>query len=362
MTQEIESRRPISILVVDDSAFMRNAISRMINSDPELSVVGTAGDGTEALARIADLNPDVVTLDVEMPGLGGLETLRRIMAQSPRPVIMVSSSTLEDAEVTFSALGAGAFDYVPKRLSSASLDVIHIQADLITKIKAASHSARDHYGPLSSRKPPRTAVRSEPAPSTVAAAVVAIGASAGGPKALQEILPLLPADLSVPILIVQHLPVGFTRTFAQRLNTLCSLAVREATHNQTIEPGHVYIAPAGAHMRVQRSAESHLVVSLSAGPDHHLYIPSIDVLMESVAAEFGSLAMGVILTGMGSDGVLGMKAIHRRGGFTVGQDEGSCMVYGMPRACADAGILKNVVPLLQIPNQILQAIQYRKRA
>jgi two-component system, chemotaxis family, protein-glutamate methylesterase/glutaminase len=362
VTQETETRRPVSILVVDDSAFMRNALSRMINSDPDLSVVGTAGDGTEALARITELDPDVVTLDVEMPGLGGLETLRRIMTQSPRPVIMVSSATLEDAEITFSALGAGAFDYVPKRLSSASLDVIHIQADLIARIKAASQSARCHWVPQLSRKPPRSAVRFEPEPCTVAAAIVAIGTSTGGPKALEEILPLLPADLPVPILIVQHMPAGFTGTFAQRLNTLCSLTVREATHNQTVAPGSVYIAPAGVHMRVQRSSESHAVISLSAEPDNRLHIPSINVLMESVAAEFGSLAMGVILTGMGSDGVLGMRAIHRQGGFTVGQDEGSCMVYSMPRACADAGILKSVVPLSQIPNQILQAIQYRKRA
>ena len=362
MTQETETRPPVSILVVDDSAFMRNALSRMLNSDTGLRVVGTAGDGNEALEKISALDPDVVTLDVEMPGLNGLETLRRIMAQAARPVIMVSSSTVEQAEVTFSALGAGAFDYVPKQLSSTTLDIFHIRADLIAKIKAAAQSRRSHKANQIPRKPPRSVVSFEPEPVPVAPAIVAIGTSTGGPQALQQILPLLPADLSVPILIVQHLPAGFTAPFAQRLNTLCSAPVRESTHHETIQPGTVYIAPAGIHMTVQRSSDSHAVICLTPQPEDQLHIPSIDILMESVASEFRSLAMGIILTGMGSDGVLGMTAIHRQGGFTLGQDEASSLVYGIPRACAEAGILSRVVPLSEIPGQILQATQYRKRA
>jgi two-component system chemotaxis response regulator CheB len=350
------------VLVVDDSAFMRSALSRMINSDPALSVAGTAGDGAEALQKISALDPDVVTLDMEMPGLNGLETLRLIMAQAPRPVIMVSSVTLEQAEVTFTALGAGAFDYVPKRLSSTTLDVDHIRADLIAKIKAAAQSRRYRPAPPNSRKPPRTAVSFEPELSSLAAAIVAIGTSTGGPHALEQILPLLPSDLSVPILIVQHMPAGFTAAFARRLNTLCSVHVREATHRETIRPGTVYIAPAGIHTTVQRSSDSHVTVCLTPQPDDHSHIPSIDVLMASVASEFRSLAMGVIMTGMGSDGFLGMQAIHRQGGFTIGQDEASCTVYSMPRACAEAGILRKVVPFADIPEQILQATRYRKRA
>ena len=362
MTQETTARHPVNILVVDDSAFMRHALSRMINSDADLSVSGTAGDGREALERISALDPDVVTLDMEMPGLNGLETLRLIMAQAPRPVIMVSSATSAGADVTFRALGAGAFDYVPKQLSCATLDIFHIRTDLIAKIKAAVQSPLYRNAHSVSRKPPRSAVSFKPELPSVAASIVAIGTSTGGPLALQTILPLLPPDLSVPILVVQHMPAGFTATFAQRLNTLCSVPVREATHLETIQRGAVYIAPAGIHMIVQRSSDSHVRLCLTPQPDDRLHIPSIDVLMESIASEFRSLAMGVILTGMGSDGFLGMKAIHRHGGFTVGQDEASCLVYSMPKACAEAGILKSVVPLSRIPEQILQAIQYRKRA
>lgn len=361
MTQETESRPCISILVVDDSAFMRNALSRMINSDPDLNVVGTAASGAEALERISALNPDVVTLDVEMPGLNGLETLRRIMAETPRPVIMVSSSTEDAAEITFSALGAGAFDYVPKRLSSNTLEILHIRADLIAKIKAAAQSGRRHCAVQVPRKPPSSAISSASEFPHATPAIVTIGTSTGGPQALQEILPLLPADLSVPILIVQHMPGGFTTALAQRLDTLCSIHVREATHQETIQPGIVYLAPAGIHMTVQRS-DSHAAICLTPHPHDNPHIPSVDTLMESVASQFHSLAMGVILTGMGSDGALGMKAIYRQGGFTLGQDEASCLVYSMPRACAEAGILRSVVPLSQIPAQILQAIQYRKRA
>ena len=361
MTQQTEIHSPVRILVVDDSAFMRTQLSRMINSDPDLRVVATAQDGTEALAKIAELNPDVVTLDVEMPGLNGLETLRRIMAQSARPVIMVSSSTLEDAQITFTALGAGAFDYVPKNLSHTTLDIDHIRKDLIAKIKAAANWGLQHLQHKSPRKPPVSAAPLEPQPP-IAPAIVAIGTSTGGPKALQEILPRLPADLPAPILIVQHMPEGFTSTFAQRLNALCSISVREATDHETVKPGTVYIAPAGTHMKVARSADSRLAIQLTPEPDDHLHIPSVDILMESIAAEFHNLAMGIIMTGMGSDGVRGMKAIHRHGGFTVGQDEASCAVYGMPRACAEAGILRRVVPLSHIPEEILQATQYRKRA
>src|SRR5271165_351460 len=198
---------PVRVLIVDDSAFMRTALSRMVASDSDLAVVGTAASGNEALQRISALDPDVITLDVEMPGLNGLETLRRIMAEFPRPVIMVSSATLESAEITFNALAAGAFDYVPKQLSSASLDILHIGEDLIAKIKAAAES-RHRLDLL--RKPPRAADSPTRALSHSAPAIIALGVSTGGPKALQEMLPTLPADLAVPILIVQHMPAGFT--------------------------------------------------------------------------------------------------------------------------------------------------------
>ena len=341
---------------------MRAALSRMIASDPDLEVAGTAGNGSEALSKVATLNPDVVTLDVQMPGLGGIETLRGIMSQSPRPVIMVSSVTEKDAELTFNALAAGAFDYVPKQLSSNSLDILHIREDLIAKVHAAALSRGVSQADTASRIPAQsTSLESRDALS-LAPAIVAVGISTGGPKALQEILPLLPRDLAVPILIVQHMPLGFTAPFAQRLNSLCSVAVQEASQKEPIQPGVVYIAPAGRHMTVERYSEMRAFIHLDTQPANCLHIPSADVMMKSVAEAYRNLAMGVIMTGMGSDGAEGMRAIHRRGGFTLGQAEAICTVYGMPRVCAELGILTRVVPLSQIPSQILQATRYRKRA
>lgn len=347
------------VLIVDDSAFMRMALSRIVTSDPDLQVVGTATSGNDALEKIAPLDPDVITLDVQMPGLDGLATLRRIMAQSPRPVIMVSSVTVEDADATFDALAAGAFDYVPKQLSSTSLDILHIREGLLAKLKAAAESRHSRIRSDVPKKPPRTAEL--PARDIVLSspAIVALGVSTGGPKALEKILPLLPSDLSVPILVVQHMPVGFTGPFAQRLNNLCAISIREASHGEVLQPGVVYLAPAGYHMTVERTSASRILICLSNKPDNQQHVPSIDVMMRSIASAFHSEAMGVIMTGMGSDGAQGMRAIHRHGGFTVGQDEASCAVYGMPRVCAEMGILNRIVPLSRLPHEILQATRYR---
>jgi len=190
--------------------------------------------------------------------------------------------------------------------------------------------------------------------------IVAIGISTGGPKALQEILPTLPADFSVPILVVQHMPSGFTAPFARRLDGLCAASVSEAAQGETLQPGVIYIAPGGRQMTVDRSNHPRGTICLSDQPENQLHIPSVDVMMQSVAAAYGPLAMGVIMTGMGSDGAQGMSAIHREGGFTLGQDESSCAVYGMPRVCAEMKILKRVVPLSRITHEILQATRYRK--
>jgi two-component system, chemotaxis family, protein-glutamate methylesterase/glutaminase len=351
----------IRVLVVDDSAFMRTALSRMISSDPGLDVAGTACSGSEALAKIAALDPDVVTLDVEMPGMDGLQTLRCIMADAPRPVIMVSATTEKDAEITFSALSSGAFDYVPKHLSSTSLDILHIREDLLAKIRAAAHSRLPSISELCRKSPQPTASEAHYPDSNVPL-IVAVGTSTGGPKALQDILPVFPNDFSVPILIVQHMPSGFTGPFAQRLNSSCAIGICEAEHHQPIRPGVAYIAPAGKHTTVQRHSKTQAVICLDSQPAKCLHIPSIDIMMKSVARAFGHHAMGVILTGMGNDGAGGMEAIYRQGGMTIGQDEASCAVYGMPRVCAELGILRRVLPLADIPTLILQATRRRKRA
>jgi len=351
---------PIRVLIADDSAFMRSALSRMVSSDPALQVIGTAVDGVDALEKTIALNPDVVTLDIQMPRIDGLEALRRIMAQSPRPVVIVSSLTHQNAEATLTALAIGAFDCVLKQPDSMSLDIAHLRDVLVASIKAAADSRRRAAPQQPARKPVRSVPESA-APSSTPAAI-AIGTSTGGPKALQEILPQLPGDLGVPILIVQHMPVGFTTPFARRLDTLCQMKVREASHGDEVEGSVIYVAPAGTHMTVFRSSASKARIILSPDRNGKIHVPSVDVLMLSVAEHFGPQAMGIILTGMGTDGVEGMKAIYRKGGVTVGQDEASSAVYGMPKACAAAGCLRKTLALEEIPKHILQVTRYRKRA
>jgi len=319
-------------------------------------------DGEQARIAATEFEYDVVILDLNLPKLDGVSVLRYLRTKKPSvPVLVLTQRTRVEDRVQ--CLDTGADDYVPKQLSGTSLDILHIRSDLITKIWAAAQSRKTHTLSDFSRKPPQSNqsenrhVRSFTVP-----AIVAIGVSTGGPEALQEILPLFPCDLSVPILIVQHMPRGFTAPFAKRLNTLSSVTVREAVHGERIYPGVVYLAPAGLHMRVERPAASHAIICLDTNPEDFLHIPSVDVLMKSVAATFRNLALGVIMTGMGSDGAEGMNAIHREGGLTIGQDEATCTVYGMPRVCADLGILSSLVPLSQIPAQILRVTHYRRRA
>jgi two-component system chemotaxis response regulator CheB len=362
MSEDVKVGAQVRVLVVDDSAFMRSALTRIIQSASGLEVVGTATSGKDALAKIPEFDPDVVTLDVEMPGLDGLATLRQIMQRFPRPVIMVSAVTERNAGITLDALSCGAFDYVPKQMSPNSLEIAHIRSDLIEKIYAAGHARITKRQPPLSRKPPQS-FRVEPHFAPSEPAVVAIGTSTGGPKALEQILPMFPYDLPLPILIVQHMPVGFTAMFAQRLNGLCSIQVREASDGEMIRDGTAYICPAGIHMRVQRRAgDARPVVAFDAEFQGALHVPSVDVLMKSVAATFRGRALGVIMTGMGCDGSEGMRAIFNEGGITIGQDEASCAVYGMPRACAEQGVLTRVVSLMEIPGQILRAVRQRKPA
>lgn len=350
---------PVRVMVVDDSAFMRTALSRMIDSDPSLKVVGCANDGQQALELFPKLDPDVITMDIEMPRLNGLETLRRMMAETPRPVIMVSSLTQEGAQMTLDALDAGAFDYIPKQLSYVSLDIVKIRDDLTEKVHAAAISGIRFRKAPTRPKPVVPVAESLAAPRQThfpVPSAVCIGSSTGGPKALQQILPLLPANLPVGVLIVQHMPPGFTRPFAERLNGLCRVSVKEAEENDWIEPGVVLIAPAGVHMTTFRKTHSRFAVHLAKTPTGLLHMPSVDVLMLSAAEVFRARAMGVILTGMGNDGEAGMRAIHTAGGLTIGQDEASCTVYGMPRACALANILQRSVPLEQVPAEIVTAL------
>jgi len=363
MSLNLDDSPRIRVLVVDDSAFMRTALARMVNCEPDMEVVATASCASVAFEKIPSLDPDVVTLDVNMPGLDGLGTLRCIMNQFPRPVIMVSAATEKDAQTTFEALSAGAFDYVPKQMSQTSLEIAHIRDELISKVRAAAQSRRNRHRTVEARKPPQSTLLEMGKSAYAAPAVVAIGVSTGGPKALEQILPVFPPDFAVPILIVQHMPVGFTATFAQRLNSLCSINVKEAAQGELIRPGTAYIAPAGLHMRVvPRLSDSKPAIGLNKHPEDAMHVPSVDVLMNTVAQVFKNRAFGVIMTGMGSDGAAGMTAIFRQGGLTFGQDEASCAVYGMPRVCARLGVLTHVLSLPDIPAYIIRATHRLRRA
>jgi len=346
----------IRVLIVDDSAFMRTSLARMISPEPDMEVAGTACGASDAFEKILSLDPDVITLDLVMPGLDGIGALRCIMDQFPGPVIMVSAATKADAEESRTAINAGAFDCVSKQLSPSSLEITHIRGDLVTKIRSAAHAPRN--GKRHSQSLALSVDRSV----LVTPGVVAIGLSTGGPRALEQILPRFPADLPVPMLIVQHMPVGFTRSLAQRLNSLSSIKVCEASHRELIRPGVAYIAPAGVHMHiVPRLSDSKPMITLDRRPKDAEHVPSINVLMNDVAQVFKNRAIGVIMTGMGSDGADGMAAIFHQGGLTLGQDQASCAVYGMPRACAERGVLTRVISLSDIPTRIVQAVARRRK-
>jgi two-component system chemotaxis response regulator CheB len=347
------------ILIAEDEEALAKFVRQGLEG--EHYAVEVFSDGEQARVAAAENDYDLVILDLNLPKLDGVSVLRQVRLKKPSlPVLVLTQRSRVEDRVQ--CLDLGADDYVPKQLSSTSLDILHIQPDLIAKIRAAALSRHSHLGDVSHRKLARSALSEGVSSSSISPAIVALGTSTGGPRALQEILPLLPRDLSVPILIVQHMPPGFTAPFAQRLNSLCSVTVREAAHKDPILPGVVYIAPAGMHLTIERPSESVSLICLDTQPESSLHMPSVDVMMKSVAKNFGNSAMGVIMTGMGSDGAQGMKAIYRAGGLTVGQDEASCIVYGMPRACAELGVLNRVVPLSAIPSQILQATNYRKRA
>jgi two-component system, chemotaxis family, protein-glutamate methylesterase/glutaminase len=351
----------IRVLVVDDSAFMRKAISSMLLSDPRIMIVGTARNGDEALAQVQALKPDVMTLDIEMPGMNGLEVLRHVMQSTPLPVIMVSSVTEEGAHETLRALDLGAVDYIPKHLQGSAMNIVSIQHDLVEKVVMAHRVGPRLARLVRSTLPPMISRANRPLARLAATGqargmrMVAIGCSTGGPKALQEILPCFPKDFPAPIVVVQHMPKFFTGPFAQRLDQLSQIEVREAQEGDVPLPGLALIAPGGLHMRVVRRGALDVVVALSSEPVT-AHMPSVDMLMTSVAQAYPDRAIGVILTGMGHDGEEGMKAIKAAHGRTIAQDEASCVVYGMPKAVVDSGLADMVVPLQQIAAEIANVV------
>lgn len=343
----------IRVLVVDDSAFMRKAIGTMLANDPEIEVVGTAKNGQEGLDMVRSLSPDVVTMDMEMPVMDGLSALKRIMMEMPRPVIMISSLTVEGAEATLKALEAGAVDFIPKKLSRVSLEIIKIEHDLRAKVKAVAR--RRLLRPSRPAAAPRVQPPRRPLSGASARAVVAIGVSTGGPPAVQSILSQLPENFPACVLIAQHMPQAFTGPFAKRLDSLSKLAVSEAVDGAPVIPGKVYVAPGGSHLRVRREG-MRLVVEVGSEPRTALYKPSVNELMGSVADVIGSRALGLMLTGMGNDGLEGAKKLKAAGGRLMAQNDASCVVYGMPKAVVDAGLADEVVDLADIPAMLLTEV------
>ncbi len=331
----------IRVLIVDDSAFMRKALAIMLEGDPEITVVDTARDGIEAIEKVRQLKPDIVTLDVEMPRMDGITALRQIMREHPVPVIMVSSLTQEGARATIEALEAGAVDFIPKQHAYVSIEISRIRSELIEKIKAITRT-RPHLR-MRARATTRDGAPSLHFPD---AQIIAIGVSTGGPRALQQVIPTLPANLPVPVVVVQHMPPHFTRSLAERLDSLSALPVVEAEEGMLLQAGQVFIAPGGRHLLVAMP-NGKAVVHTPTEPAT-LHRPSVDVTFESVCRAFKGRVVAVVMTGMGRDGLDGARLIRQMGGKVLAQDEASCVVYGMPRAVVEAGLADAVLPLEQI--------------
>jgi two-component system chemotaxis response regulator CheB len=371
----------VKVLIVDDSSFVRRTLSVMLGKDPDIEIVGMAANGEQAVRMARDLDPDVVTMDVEMPRMDGLAALKIIMEENPCPVLMLSSVTREGADATLKAMDLGAMDFMPKPGSYSLHDLEGASRDLASRVKAlarrkaflrlmhrrdkdravkspAAPSARTSLAPrAASALQGGQGAQAHPAAQTHAPAprrllpprgsfdVAAIGVSTGGPPAVQKILAALPADFRAPILIAQHMPASFTGPFAQRLNGQTPLTVKEAENGEVLRNAAAYVCPGGRHIRLEKKRSGLLAVSISDEPRDALYKPSASALMESVGLTVGRRGLGVILTGMGNDGLAGARVLKEKGGWLIAQSEATCVVYGMPKAVVDDGLADEIVDI-----------------
>lgn len=366
----------IKVLVVDDSSFLRRNIPLLLETDPNIKVIGTASNGQEAVEMTRELRPDVITMDVVMPVMDGITALKNIMKETPTPVVMVSCVTKGEAELSMEALSIGAIDYVLKPSGSVSLDIATVRKELVEKINLAynsniksivdvSTSGKIYRTVISEMTTINDSVRMEslmpakhqqPKAQNNQKELLAIGASTGGPVALQVVLKDLPADISVGVVIVQHITKGFSDALAKRLNTISPITIKESTEFERILPGVGLVAPAGMHMTVKR-VDGKLYSSLSEEPVDTLHKPSVDILFHSVAKTCGDKACAVILTGMGADGADGITSVSKAGGMTIAQDEASSVIFGMPKEAIARGGIDRVVSLDKIAVEINSAIQ-----
>ena len=347
---------PIKVLIVDDSALMRALLTEIINGAPDLEVVGAAPDPIAAREMIKTLNPNVLTLDVEMPRMNGLEFLDRLMRLRPMPVIMISSFTAAGSEVTLKALELGAVDYLAKPRAENISMLQGYAEDIRDKIRAASGARLKSTSRVAVPPAPTLAqAKGSFSSRLLAEKVIAIGASTGGTEAIKEVLSSLPGEMP-PIVMVQHMPESFTPSFAQRLNSLSKLTVIEAQGGERLQPGMAYLAPGHSHMRVRKSGGG-LVLELSQEEPVNRHRPAADVLFRSVAEYVGKNALGLSLTGMGKDGAQGLLAMRQAGAWNIGQDQASCVVYGMPREAAEVGALDEVATLADIAGSIVAKLR-----
>ncbi|MCG8490431.1 MAG: chemotaxis response regulator protein-glutamate methylesterase [Sneathiellales bacterium] len=342
-------KKPITVLIVDDSALIRQMLTKMLDSDPGITVLGAAPDPYTAREMIKQLNPDVLTLDIEMPKMDGIAFLEKIISLRPMPVVMISSLTQEGAEIALRALEIGAVDYVGKPTSDLQHGLEQKSVEIINKVKTAARAR------VVAKKP-----ANQPASQISFSAyktteqVIAIGSSTGGVEAIREVITVLPPN-SPAVLITQHMPATFTSSFARRLDTVSKVTVCEATPNQRILPGHVYIAPGDRHLEIGKSG-ANFICKLHDGEPVSGHRPSVDVLFQSAAKVAGANAVGVILTGMGRDGAEGLLNMRQAGAHTIGQDEASCVVYGMPRVAFECGAVEKQVTLTKIAGEIFNSL------
>ena len=357
----------VRALVVDDSGFFRRRIKEMLDADPAIEVVGEAGNGQEAIAQVEALRPDVVTMDIEMPVMDGIQAVRKIMQQRPTPVLMFSSLTYDGARATLDALEAGALDFLPKRFADISTDAEQAKKELQNRVRTLGRRAGMAMRSAAPRPAPARPTAPEPgrptrpAPATGAQPVaptpevgsavratdfdlVIIGASTGGPAALQKVLTKLPGNFPVPILLIQHMPANFTAAFADRVNELCDLEVTEAKDGDVLRPGRVLLAPGGKQLGVRRSGGLLAVHTFEASPDQ-FYRPSVDIAFTEASRACGRRVLGIVLTGMGADGAQGAKLLKQAGAKVWAQDEATSVIYGMPAAVARAGLADRVLAL-----------------
>jgi two-component system chemotaxis response regulator CheB len=350
----------IKVVVVDDSALVRSLLTEIINKQPDMTCIGAANDPLQAREMIRELNPDVITLDVEMPKMDGLEFLSRLMRLRPMPVVMVSTLTEQGADTTLRALEMGAVDFVAKPRIGVASGLAALGSEIVDKIRIASHARVSRHvtlapSPTTGRpdeaSPP---ARTLPQHRLSTEKIICIGASTGGTEAIKEILVELPAD-SPAIVITQHMPAGFTTSFAARLNSLCRIRVAEAVDGERILPGHAYIAPGGKQFHIERSGANYVAV-VDDSPPVNRHKPSVEVLFKSCARVLGPNAIGIMLTGMGGDGATAMKEMRNAGAHNIAQDEASCIVFGMPKMAIQHGAVHEVLPLKSIARAVMERV------